>query len=668
MVFLSITGIAQTPHDSTTIQLEEVEIQSYGFTLSDRLLPAAVTVLNQTKLATAADPSFVRAVNTVAGVKMDERSPGSYRLSIRGNLLRSPFGVRNVKVYWNGIPFTDASGTTYLNQVGFDNVGEMEILKGPAGSMYGAGTGGVLLMSSPEPDTGKNLSVHSSISSYKTRFTGGRFTWNDGNNSGLVSYSKHTSDGYRKQSALRRDVTNYLGHFTLNPKHELNANIFYSDLEYETPGGLNAAELAADPQQARPGAEANQAALRLKTIYAGLGSKAHFSKGTVQETGIYIAHTRFENPTTRNYEKKTEQGMGGRTSIAMHKNAWDFIAGGEYQFGFNNTGVYGNMQGVRDTLQYQDELTSRLWNVFAQAGYHPGKWRLSLGVSYNNYHYGFLRTSDVGSPGDESDFKPIFVPRFAAIYQAGRHTNLYASVSEGYSPPSIDEIHASDGLFNTELRPEKGTNYEAGVKMLTLNRKMKIDLSVYQFNLRQTIVSRRDSSGGEYFVNAGKTRQFGIEAALQWYPIRRLPRNMQAFTVWGNYTYLHARFSHYQQDTEKFDGNRLTGVPEHVVNLGINTYLFNALNLQAQYNYTGSIPLNDANTVIAKHYNQIFAKAAYRFNLSKTSHPELFFAWERTFNNPYGLGNDLNPAVNRFYNPSPPHRILFGIKLDLGWQ
>src|SRR5690606_28474974 len=125
LVFLSITGMAQTPHDSTTIQLEEVEIQSYGFTLSDRLLPAAVTVLNQTKLATAADPSFVRAVNTVAGVKMDERSPGSYRLSIRGNLLRSPFGVRNVKVYWNGIPFTDASGTTYLNQVGFDNVGEM---------------------------------------------------------------------------------------------------------------------------------------------------------------------------------------------------------------------------------------------------------------------------------------------------------------------------------------------------------------------------------------------------------------------------------------------------------------------------------------------------------------------------------------------------------------
>ena len=80
---------------------------------------------------------------------MEERSPGSFRLAIRGSSLRSPFGVRNVKVYWNGIPFTDAGGNTYLNLFDFNSIANIEVIKGPGGSMYGAGTGGVVLLESP---------------------------------------------------------------------------------------------------------------------------------------------------------------------------------------------------------------------------------------------------------------------------------------------------------------------------------------------------------------------------------------------------------------------------------------------------------------------------------------------------------------------------------------
>src|SRR5690606_23191349 len=89
------------------------------------------------------------AVNLVPGVRMEERSPGSYRFSIRGSSLRSPFGVRNVKANWNGLPFTDGGGNTYLNLLDFSAIGSMEIIKGPGASLYGAGTGGVLLMKSP---------------------------------------------------------------------------------------------------------------------------------------------------------------------------------------------------------------------------------------------------------------------------------------------------------------------------------------------------------------------------------------------------------------------------------------------------------------------------------------------------------------------------------------
>jgi iron complex outermembrane receptor protein len=56
--------------------------------------------------------------------------------------------VRNVKFYWNGIPFTDASGNTPLNSLDYGAVQSMEIIKGPGSSLYGAGTGGVVLLQS----------------------------------------------------------------------------------------------------------------------------------------------------------------------------------------------------------------------------------------------------------------------------------------------------------------------------------------------------------------------------------------------------------------------------------------------------------------------------------------------------------------------------------------
>ena len=67
-----------------------------------------------------------------------ERSPGSYRLSVRGSLLRSPWGVRNVKVYMDEFPLTDAGGNTYLNLIDTRSINRIEVLKGPHGGLFGA--------------------------------------------------------------------------------------------------------------------------------------------------------------------------------------------------------------------------------------------------------------------------------------------------------------------------------------------------------------------------------------------------------------------------------------------------------------------------------------------------------------------------------------------------
>lgn len=663
---------AQSITDSVPEKVEElgtVIVHSFESNAADLDVPAAVTVVKRSAIEKTADPSFIRAMNTVAGVKMDERSPGSIRLSIRGNLLRSTFGVRNVKVYWNGVPFTDANGNTYLNQVGFDNVGSIEVLKGPSGSMYGSGTGGVMLIESPTIDTSsRQLSIQSQAGSYGLFLLGGKFSYALANSQNSFSFSHQESEGYREQSRLRRDVANYFGRFKVNHRHDLSANIFYSDLYYQTPGGLNAAELASNPRQARPGAETNKAALYLKTFYAGLGSEIRFTNRLKHFTGIYTSHTKFKNPTTRNFESKTEQGIGGRTFLSYDEGSFNITGGGEFQYSFNNTGVYGNRLGDRDTLQYQDELDNRQYNIFLQAERSFKNFLVTGGLSYNNFYYGFLRTSLTGSERESSSFKPTLIPRIALLYKVSGNYSVYASVGNGYSPPSIDEVHASDGNFNTALRAEEGTSYEAGLKMNTLRGRLQGNVALYFFSLNEAIVSRRDSSGADYYVNAGKTRQRGVEANIQYIPLIRPDAFARMLTLRATYTYIHARFKEYQQANTKFDGNPVTGIPGNVFVFNADLATKPGLAFNAAYSYTGSIPLNDANTVVGPHYNQIFLKAAYRPTLQKALRPEIFVAYEKCFNLPYSLGNDLNAAGMRFFNPAAPERFSAGVKVELAWK
>ncbi len=101
-------------YKNDTSLLKNVIVTAFASHVALNDVPASVAVLDKNDLSRSDNNSLVSASNTIPGVRMDERSPGSYRFSIRGSLLQSPFGVGNVKIYWDDIPFTDATGNTYL--------------------------------------------------------------------------------------------------------------------------------------------------------------------------------------------------------------------------------------------------------------------------------------------------------------------------------------------------------------------------------------------------------------------------------------------------------------------------------------------------------------------------------------------------------------------------
>src|SRR4051812_43330832 len=271
LIFFSFCNAQEEKKDSSRL-LDEVIIRSFEQNKPLRSVASPVELIRLNDFENNPRSSLVAVMNSVPGIRMEERSPGSYRLNIRGSSLRSPFGVRNVKVYYNDLPYTDPFGTTYLNQLGYYNFNSIEIIKGPGSSLYGAGTGGVLMVQSLDNSEKPGIAAEYSAGSFNYRNIYASISLGTEKYLSRASFQRQESDGYRNQSALRRDVHSWSGTFRLDGDRILKASFLYGDLFYETPGALTLAEYQANPKAARPGgggfpgAEAAKASIRQKTV------------------------------------------------------------------------------------------------------------------------------------------------------------------------------------------------------------------------------------------------------------------------------------------------------------------------------------------------------------------------------------------------------------------
>ncbi len=291
-------------------------------------VPASVSVLSPAQLALQPENSLLSAMNTVPGVRMEERSPGSYRLSIRGSLLRSPFGVRDVKIYFDELPLTDAGGNTYLNAVDAGSVQGIEILKGPDGSLFGANSGGVVLISPvARYNDSSYLSADLNAGSYGLFHQRVSLQNQTGKNQLNLDEAFESYGGYRQHSYMQRSYLQAADKLTFSRNDELKFLGFYSDMSYQTPGGLTLAQYQADPRQARPatktvpGAISQQIGIYQKMLTGGFVNEWHLSDRLRNVTSVFGTYVDFKNPFITNYEQRYEGTYGLRSYFELSGNS-----------------------------------------------------------------------------------------------------------------------------------------------------------------------------------------------------------------------------------------------------------------------------------------------------------------------------------------------------------
>ncbi len=677
LIILPTRGVTQSI-DSTfadTVRLlNEVVVSGFANQRVLKEVPASIGFLDAKSLERFNSTNLLPAVNLVPGVRMEERSPGSYRFSIRGSLLRSPFGIRNVKVYWSGLPLTDGGGNTYLNLIDFDAVGSIEIIKGPGSSLYGAGTGGVIFLTSPGQNK-KGLQFSSTFGSFGLQHHRLRYQVGSNKFKASIQYAHQQSDGYREQSAMDRNSIHTNVHYLLGKKSTLSWMSFYSDLFYETPGGLTLTQFESNPALARPGtsfspgAVENRAAVYNKTFYSALSYDLDWSEKWSTHAGVFVSQTSFDNPSIRNYESRDETNIGGRAStqfdFAKTSYKGKIIAGLEGQYFFSPIGVYDNDLGMKTSVvQSEDELKSLQSLGFIQMELElPRNYYLTAGGSVSFLTYNFKRNNPGPSIAQSKSFNAVFSPRVALLKKINNDLSVFGSVSNGFSPPGLAEVRPSVNTFNSNLNAERGTNFELGFRGNAIDRRLQFDVTWYDFILNQTIVIQRATDGAEFFVNAGKTDQKGLEAQVVYRPKLSNQSNVSDFMLTSSYAYNHYRFVKYVQDGQDYSGNPLTGVPPVIFSLALDLALRKAWYVNVTGSFTDHISLNDLNNIYASSFTLLGLRTGYKAFWS--GRVELFVGADNLLNEKYSLGNDLNAFGGRYYNAAPTRNFYAGLKVDL---
>jgi len=689
IALLFFTGYqAQAQSVDTTItgaQLNEVTVKGYISKQPFLTTPASVGIINAAQLQYQSQETLLPALNALPGVRLEERSPGSYRLSLRGSLLRSPFGVRNVKVYIDDFPLTDAGGNTYLNLIDTRSIQRLEVLKGPDGSLFGANSGGVVLLDlSGQSTAEKEISLHLNSGSYglvhenialQKQHTNGQFNFHQG---------FQRSDGYRENAAMRRHYIQAAENWRYTVNNQLKFFTFYSDLKYETPGGLTLAQFQENPRQARPaagqnpGAAEQQARIENKTLFGGISHEAQLTAKLRHVIALFGSHTDYLNPFITNYETRKEVNFGARTYLELNNPlgstvTWKWNLGLEAQQArqqianfVNNRGEFGNRQ-ASDKLNAQQAF---YFTRFTTTIFQKFTAEAAASLNYYSLDYNGFRYNNLNTPSDtlsgEKNFTPTWMPRIGLSYAIKPTFAWRASVSRGYSPPTIAEIRPSNTIINPDLIAENGWNYETGFRYSHSQNRFQADVSVFNFRLQDAIARRVEEGEAEFFVNAGGTDQVGVEALLNSWLMPLQESGFVRSLQWNNsYTYSNFRFVDYINAENDFSGNLLTGVPQHVVVTGLVVQFRLNLQVAAQYNYTDRLPLNDANTTFANSYHLLQAKVSWLKQINDQYRLNAFFGADNLLNQQYSLGNDINAFSGRYYNPALLRNFYIGLNFTL---
>ncbi|WP_210486214.1 TonB-dependent receptor [Rufibacter aurantiacus] len=700
--------IGLTPSNTN---LNEVEVSAAASETNPVLRqPQSIGLLTRRELTRSEGIFLESSLNLVPGVRMEKRTMnGGQRILIRGyglpqaNGNQLNFNGAGYKAYLNGIPVTDAEGVTVLDDVDFSTLGKVEVIKGPASSLYGTGIGGVVKMFTLRPEAQTTRLVQEGVvGSYGLWSTNTRLESANERASILVNYGHQNYDSYRVHTNSKKDFATFVGDFRTSDKQSITAYAAYNNSYNAMAGQLDSASFFNKENEGEAKYLENNGRVSYESFRSGLSHTYAFSDVFSNNTSAYFSNYRQEQASAAGLNSNMAYNLGGRTefniNLANVLQGLTGTVGGEYQKtnSFRKTnalGTGGALGGITADL----EVAAVQYSAFTEWNLQlPLDFTLIAGASANRVEYGItdkLTNSANASHADQSGyktFKTVVTPHVALQKLLMPNVTVYGSVSQGYSPPaSTAVVIPQAGRVLDNLKPEKGTQYEVGSKGSLLNKRLSYQVALFNLKVTDKIITQAytDPESGSVLytisANAGEQTNKGLEVALNYSLIQNEEGFVTLVKPFVNYTYSDFTYDNFTRESivkvgttntrvvTDYSGQAVIGVPKQNFNAGIDVELKSGFYLYSTFQHVDDMPI----TYDAKHrapsYNLLNAKIGWRKTLGNHVSLDVFAGgnnltgdlyYNMVFLDAYSTSNNPNIYLPAAYKATYFGGLNFGYK------
>ncbi len=639
--------------------------------------PAATTVVEGDDLERAASKTInaEEALKLVPGIKVDNQADGErVHVSIRGEGILTERGIRRIMVLLDGIPINDPMGLAPdLFDVDWATVRRVEVLRGPASALYGAGAaGGVINIVTRDGGAGK-ASGDSFLDLGSHAF--GKLFAEAGGTTGAANYrisaSRMEGEGYRVHTAY--DASNVYAkvHWSPGSRSRLTAILASTEYFNENAEGLSLEQARQDPTQPNPDAVGKNEYQNTRRTTVGLIGSFSLTPAQDLSFSLYSRLTSWRESVPASVIDRTYDNPGGQLQYALRarfgKLENELAVGTDVAAQSVDEQKVGNPlnadvdHGLQSSVSF-DQHGLGLF-VVDRLGLGHG-WGVTGGVRWDEF-----RDGSVDHVSSETVDLPDYTKatgRVGVTWNPTPRHGLYASWGQGFLPPSTEElINNPDafGGFNGHLGAATSHGEEVGARG-SIGHRLAYDATVFRLDTENDFGRYRVAGRPleTFYYNAGSSRRYGLETLLAWRPLDGLSARL-AYT-YSDFKYTHVTDPPNVSSPRTYRDTWLPSSPEHQAYLDVEyrpgSRWIAGMSVEAQ----SRSYVDPTNASWAWGYGLVHLRAAYRWR-ARAHGGELSLVVRNAGNRKYIAFVEPDPDGNS-YHPAATREVFLAARFHVG--
>ncbi|HTB05437.1 MAG TPA: TonB-dependent receptor [Bacteroidia bacterium] len=693
---ITLSGQFAQAQDTAKGSLNDTNHLNAVHVLAVRQAQSLVTLTTE-DLNRASGLKLQDALNLVPGVDFQNREPwGGVHIIIRGYIpnLGSPANLSintgsgyGYMAYINNIPITDATGNTIMDDIDVSTLGQVQIIKGPASSLYGSYIGGSVHLFTPVVAPGTTTIQEQVVGgSYGLFRDNTTITTATDKSSIWVNYGGQTYDGFRPNDASRKQFASFAGDFKTSDKNTISTYFSYNYSYEGLSGELDSDQVYGRKAVGDTNYDRNNSMVQIEGVRGGVTDKYKICSGLTNEATVFLTTRSISQVIAHGFTDYQEGDFGGRDAFNFHKGIVDAVLGASFQkinetvngYSVNHDSL-APFHPLSGTGSDQQNFALN-YNLFTQWGFKlPSNITVMVGGSMNFSEF-YIQNMLNGShafinnpPTFGGSVTPAFTPSGSVIKVFNENVSAYVSVGMGYTPPSLSNMVESNNTIDVGLKPESAIQYEIGTKGNLANGKLQYQLALYDLDITNRLIQEY-ANGIGFYTNAGEQRNTGVELFLAYDLINSKDGAISLVRPWVSYTYDNAEyvtFNTYNADKKtnsdtvaaSYSGNKVAGVAPNMLNAGIDFATKMGFYVHVTYQYMDKVPFTFDNEHYMSSYSLLNGRLGYKHTfghlsadvfvgvdnaLSQTYYTSVFFAANIQ---DLAQGSDAN-----YFNPAKSNR------------